>query len=549
MNRSTPRQRLERPVAAFCDLVAVLGVVVIVLLLFTGGGLFSIAGHRIRMTSARNPLLFACLCAAVRYVWFRAVPFFGVSRHVPGDADAWLTRRWPARHSGISAGAARAVLAVIIGVSLLLRLVNAVAHPGFSTGDDVEIHMMTLARLLGHTWTAWNLRSPFYPMTFLYPAQFTAFQLGWTDVGSLVLAGRLVVVALATVTVWVVYRIAWRLTSHAPTALLAAAFAACSRLHLWFGGSEFPRPVAAAFIAGAFYLLLVDRRRSVAIAGVLLGIGGSLRFGELLFMVPAALQLFLEQRHRDAVILALAGVATAAIVLGAADWLYWGTPFFSLKNIFDYTVIQGQSSRGYQPLWFYFTNAGEWTSLVVLLLAAIGTWLDRRLAIWVWLPILLLSALPHKEARYMIPVLPIVAVAAAVGVRALLQPAARLAAPALVVFVVSISLLGELSMWRFNRSDAAVALAREIAAMHPSGVASQQSWRLGSPLYWADVDVLVDLPDGPQESITLAPAIDTVVVLHRDMSSQVLRRLQQAGFVEIRHSAAPEYFVARRTAG
>jgi hypothetical protein len=229
MAKSAQWPGFGRWVAALCDLVAVLGVAVIILVLLTGGGIYNIAGHRIRITGTRNPLLFACLCAAIRCLWFRAVPFFGVGRHAPGDVDAWLARRWPARHGEISAGAVRAALAAILALSLLLRLVNAVTHPGFSTGDDVEIHMMTLARLLGHTWVPWNLRSPFYPMAFLYPAQFVAFQLGWTDVGSLVLAGRLVVVALATVTVWIVYRIAWRLSAHAPTALLAAGFVACSR--------------------------------------------------------------------------------------------------------------------------------------------------------------------------------------------------------------------------------------------------------------------------------------------------------------------------------
>jgi hypothetical protein len=136
----------------------------------------------------------------------------------------------------------------IVLVSVLLRLMNAWIHPGFSTGDDVEIHEMTLRRLFDADWRIWELRSALYPMTVVYPVQSLAYRFVGDDVEALVVAGRLAVVVVATLSVWLVYRIVLTLTGNGPTALLAAALMATSRLHLWYASSELPRPVATVLL-------------------------------------------------------------------------------------------------------------------------------------------------------------------------------------------------------------------------------------------------------------------------------------------------------------
>jgi hypothetical protein len=52
-------------------------------------------------------------------------------------------------------------------------------------------------------------------------------------------------------------------------------------------------------------------------------------------------------------------------------------------------------------------SVGQWTTLPLAILAGVGLRHQRSCAIWVVVPLCVLSALPHKEARYMIPVMPI----------------------------------------------------------------------------------------------------------------------------------------------
>ena len=63
-------------------------------------------------------------------------------------------------------------------VASAIRVANVFTHFGFVTGDDVEIHEMTLGVALGKAWPVWDLRNAFYPMTFIFPVQRALVELG-----------------------------------------------------------------------------------------------------------------------------------------------------------------------------------------------------------------------------------------------------------------------------------------------------------------------------------------------------------------------------------
>ncbi len=52
----------------------------------------------------------------------------------------------------------------------MVKAIYAWWYYGFYTGDDVEIHEMVFAAIFGWDWQAWDIRSAFYPMVFIYPA-------------------------------------------------------------------------------------------------------------------------------------------------------------------------------------------------------------------------------------------------------------------------------------------------------------------------------------------------------------------------------------------
>lgn len=500
----------------------------------TGGTVFTLDGVRVSIRTTGNPIAFGAALACIRYVFLPSIPLFGFFRWTPADLDraASFVLVQINAHSGRHTPRIRSGLILVLAFSGILRLVNAWDHPGFTTGDDVEIHEMTLGRLFGESWDIWNLRSALYPMLFVYPFQALAAGVVDHDVRLLVFAGRLSVVVFATLTVWLVYRVTLRLTSNSAIALVAAILLATSRLHLWFGSSELPRPVASAFIMAAFWTLIIDRGANrAALAGVFLGVGAALRFGESVFFAPALVHVAMERRWRDAIVLGAASALTAGACLGVADLLYWGRPFVSFVNAVDFTIVQRASSRGFQPPWYYLVNATDWTNFVFLAfgLAAIAT-ADRRIALWLWIPVAMLSLFPHKEARYVIAVLPFLCIGVAV---ILGNPAAFTATrrKTFAVFAVLVAVLFEFSNWHFRRSDEAVSLAQQINVLQPSGVAAQQLWRLGGRLYLHNVNgPVVDIRDPVDVTQFLQHNVQLVVLLRGFAGLQVREQLLNRGY-------------------
>lgn len=530
----------RRALASSIDILFLLTVAIIVGVSVTGGGLVAIRGIPVSVTRTGNPVIVASLLAIVRYVWFGDIRFL-LTQCTPRDCDRVATAFAHGFETPIRFNRSAIGLAFILTCSFVVRAYNAWAHPGFTTGDDVEIHEMTVGTLLGVNWEVWNVRSALYPMTFIYPAQAAALSFVGEDVHALVFAGRVVVTVLATLTPWLVYRITLHLSDNVSTALLAATFVACSRLHFWFASSELPRPIATVFILGAFWLLLQPKLWHVIVAGSLLGFGGSLRFGEFVFFAPAILMLLLQRRFRHAVLFGLSGLAFAALVLGAADSLYWHRPYFSLRNIIDYTLVHRASSRGFQPPLYYIVSVADWTNVILLALGSAMMWLrDKRVALWTWTPIVLLSLLPHKEARYVIAVHPFLSIGAALVLRQIFtNPARRLmsygfdktAVHVALTFAVLVALVFEASSWRARRTDDAVELARRLATFNPRGVAAQYQWRFGGRLYWKDVrGPVLALPDTPTAEAVGSTAAEALVLAREYADGEVGIGLAARGY-------------------
>ena len=277
-------------VAVVVDLLLISVLLVALYVGLTGGAVFNLAGHALRVNTSGNSLAAFAVLALARYLWLGNVPF--LLRGEPARAaidrvvDSLVTRLRGGPDVDIST--TRRVMWTVASISLALRLDNAAFHPGFVTGDDVEIHEMTFNALFHQHWPIWELRNPLYPMTFIYPVQRLITGLGLTDTASLVTGARVWVALISSATIWLAYRITLKLSGNRAAAIMAAALIATSHLYLSFASSELPRPVATVFILGAFSLLLDGGAWRAAAAGILIGVGGSLRFGELVFVAPVS---------------------------------------------------------------------------------------------------------------------------------------------------------------------------------------------------------------------------------------------------------------------
>jgi hypothetical protein len=486
-----------QPLVVLLDALAIALFAAIAVIAVTGGGVFSIGSMRVSARSTANPAAALVLMALLRYAL--------------AGMPAWLDRRCAAivhrAHDALAHLTGRRawqIVALLSAATLLVKLANAWSHPGFFSGDDVEVQEMSLAALFDASWPAWTLRSAFFPLVFVHPAHLAAAAIGVTDPGTLVAAGRTAVALLSTLTVAFVF-IAARRHDGPAAGVIAAFFAATSALLVSFGGTELPRPVSAALVTAAFALLLRRGGAAAALAGLLVGVAAALRFSEAVFLAPAVAMLALERRWRDAAVFTVIAAGTGLGIQAVADQLYWGSPFFSLRHAVDYTLVEGQSTRGFQPPWHYLVTMPEWCHValvgVAVYAALRGGW---RPALWAGLPILALSALPHKEARYLIPIVPFVCLLAGAGLWRLVQrivrpgsaaaPSAPSWAAAAIVIGTALVTLMSINGFHVRRSDGEVALARTIApAQDLSGAGVEQLWRWGGRIYLAHVPNLVEL--------------------------------------------------------
>lgn len=516
--------------ARLADALILVLVALILAIIVTDGWQFTLSGRTVSMRSIGNLLLAAALLIGARLsrpdtplAWSRQTTVTSVAERAL--AALQRARSWLA--SVDRRGAIR-LLCMLAAAATLIRLFNIVVHFGFITGDDVEIHEMTLGRVLGRDWPVWDLRSPLYPMTFIYPAQRALAALGVTDAFTLVAAGRLVVAIVAALNIALVYRAGRALLWPRGQALLAASLFAANHLHMNYGSAELPRVVATAFMLGAFCALRRAGWRSAALAGVLLAVGACLRFGEIVFALPALLTLAMwppaARSDADAsappppsgiqhglvvraLTFALAATVTAALALGLSDALYWGHAFHSLQAIVDYTLVKKLSSRGYESFVYYVTHLSAWSDVLIAILALLAARIGGALPLlWALLPIALLSFLPHKEPRYVIVAIPFLALAASrtlwvwlerlAAPHAWRQPTrAPMAALCLVLGLVG-AVLFDASKFRFHRSEDEVRLAWTMADSRQRGIAAEQLWRFGGRIYLADHAPLIDLDPG-----------------------------------------------------
>ena len=498
---------VTRLIATLLDVVIVVAALIVFYALAIGGTL-SIGTIHIGLRSADNPVLLLGAAMALRYAC-RTWPGLGILSRAAAGIDRFSADTLSDFHARVMS--ARWVLAIAL-ITLILKIWFAASSPGFFSGDDVEVHEMTLSALLGARWPIWDLRSPVFPLGVVYPAQWLAHAAGIRDVGALVVAGRLAVAIASTASVFLVAAIGRRLWPDQPSyALLAAAIFAFAQLSIAFGSSELPRPVASVFLLAAFLLILRGGAAAAIVAGIFVGIAASFRFSEMTFVVPAAIHLWIARRKIAGVAVVAAAAGTLALLIGLGDRAYWGGAFHSAYAAFDYTIVRQLSSRGYQPAWWYLTALGQWTTLPVFVLAVAGARRFRVLALWAFLPLLFLSLIPHKEARYAIPSLPFVCLLAAEGVRRVAQAAAegtgRPWHAVAVVVGLALGALHDIGHYRLPRSNAEVRFARRVAGVAcPDGLVVQQLWRLGGRLYLPQRP-LVDLDPAQMESATYLPEV------------------------------------------
>ena len=257
--------------------------------------------------------------------------------------------------------------------------------------------------------------------------------LGLSSAAGLVLLTKAFMVAVGLASVAATMRLAAAVAG--PRAgMVAGVLVAVFPPHLVLAGKCMSETVCAALVTVAGWLWLEAQRNGIApatgrlsrqrLAGALTVTATFVRPSVALVSLGLLLAL-LALRQRQQARAHGEGMLLAGAAAGALDWLTWGAPFHSLWRHLHYNVIQGRAADyGSEPLTFYLSAL--WTSTApALLLVVPGLVLTWRLTTHAdrTRPLLLIvlgylvvhSLLPHKELRFLMPVMPLALALAAMG--------------------------------------------------------------------------------------------------------------------------------------
>lgn len=416
-------------------------------------------------------------------------------------------------------------LAILTTVVVIAQLWLAWRYFGFLTGDDVEVLAEGFHRALGFPYAAWDIRCLFVPDFFVSPMIRIGSLLGLESTRALAWIATLPFIALTAATVVLVHRLTLQWTEDELAARTAATIFALHWIPLGFGSTVYPRTLAMCCIVAA--ALIAERRPFLA--GVLVGLAFADRFSEIIFLVPT---LWMARRQWLRII---AGAGIAIVLFsGVYDWLTWGAPFSSAMKFARLTLVAPDfaSRVKYQAPWWYLANIVRWCAPTMLPLL----WIARKRAPWMFIivPLVALSAIRHKEVRYLEVMIAFLAIGAGIGAAMLWQSRRKLA-----IALVAISIAWHLAGLRYHaRKTMPAVRAAEMLGADPSvsTVTLNQIWAYGDRLYFGERMAVRDVgtPIDPARFALGLQNTDAVAMAETDLDPPLVEALRRENFVAVK---------------
>ncbi len=231
--------------------------------------------------------------------------------------------------------------------------------------------------------------------------------LGWKTALGHRIAAALVVALLSYPGLRATLAYARRRTNDGATATLALLLVCGWATSIYFLGRTLGEPIGALFgVAGIEALDRPgDRRRDGVSAGVWLGLAVVVRYAFAALVVAVIVQELTRRRWRVFLPLAIGG-GTIALALGALDWVTWGHPFHSMRAYLHYNLLNPDSTQrfGRAPAFYFLPVLAQWFPWPLVVGARRMEWRRDRLLMPAALYFAAISVTPHKEDRFVVPV-------------------------------------------------------------------------------------------------------------------------------------------------
>lgn len=315
----------------------------------------------------------------------------------------------------------RAALSLVLAAAALPRIWAAIDDQSIWWPDEIYQSLEPAHRLVfGHGIVAWEFAEG--ARSWLFPGALALLLAAGDLIGlhsglSLVAFCKLAMVALGLIGLWASIRLAERLAG--PLAgWLSAALGAVFPALLVFGTRCTSETASASLLVVAAYLATTSTRRSMWAAGMIAGISVFVRYQNGLVLVGILLWVCSQHRWRNAVDFAVAATV-AGLAGGLLDWATWGSPFHSFLKYLQFNLVEGKAARwGTAPWHFYLVTL--WTGTGPAMAGiALGFILAARramaLVVIVSAYLAIHMAVPHKEYRFLMPILPLGLTVAGVG--------------------------------------------------------------------------------------------------------------------------------------
>jgi GPI mannosyltransferase 3 len=258
---------------------------------------------------------------------------------------------------------------------------------------------------------------------------------GLDDPATSVIATQLAFVAVAAATVLATYALARSAGASRAASVAGAAAFALAPLTIYFGHRALSETASALLVAAGLALVLAATpaargdgpgweagRRWLWLGAALLALAVMLRLQNAIFCA-GVLALLAARREwrplRDAALVFAGG----ALAMGLLDLATWGRFLHSAQRYIRVNVIDGRASDfGVEPFGYYAEHL--WTAmpeltLVLVPLAVLGARRAPELLALAVAYLLAHSLVEHKELRFVLPAVPLLCAAAAVGLDAL----------------------------------------------------------------------------------------------------------------------------------
>ncbi len=321
---------------------------------------------------------------------------------------------------------------VTLAIGLVLRTYLALTDDGIYWPDEIYQSLEPAHRLaFGHGLIAWEFiegaRNQALPLAIA--AILKALQ--WLHLTSPAVYLAVVKFAFCVISIgcgWGIWALARNLGATPFSAAVATSVWALGAPLIYFAPRAMSENASALpLVWGFVWLLGPNGKRSHLLVGAsLIGLATLLRLQCGYFAVVAVLGFLVQRRWKDS-LWCLAALAAWAFVFGALDavtWGHlpqakWGGWFHSAVVYLRFNVIENKASLWGTSEWNYYALTLGRSLPVVGVLCAVGVLAAlRRAPFWVlaWVGFgLLLSAVPHKEYRFVLPLVPLLLAAAAVG--------------------------------------------------------------------------------------------------------------------------------------